>query len=179
MGLAKRKYQQPPRTGMEVFMMLPEGTLAELINDTIYMSPSPDYNHQTILMDIATKIYSYVKKNKTGECIVSPMDVFFDIKNVLQPDILFISMENKGIIKDGKIKGCPDLIIEIFSPGNRRHDAEKKKGIYEKFGVKEYFIVDPENKETIAWYLTGKKYIKQQSVKGKIKSKQLKKTFAF
>jgi Uma2 family endonuclease len=179
MGLAKKKYQPPPRTGMEVFMMLPEGTLAELINDTIYMSPSPDYYHQTVLMDIATNIYTYVRKNKIGECIVSPMDVFFDSKNVLQPDILFIAAENMGIIKEGKVKGSPDLVIEILSPGNRKHDTEKKKVIYEKFRVKEYFIVDSENKETITWYLTGKKYAKQRSAKGKIKSKLLKKTFSF
>ena len=109
----------------------------------------------------------------------SPIDVFFDNMNALQPDILFIADENMGIIKKGKVKGSPDLIIEILSPGNRKHDTEKKKTIYEKFGVKEYFIVDPENKETITWYLTGKKYAKQESVKGRIKSKLLKKTFSF
>ena len=179
MGLAKKKYQPPPRTGMEVFMMLPEGTLAELINDTIYMSPAPDFLHQQVIMSISTSIFTFIKRNKLGECVASPADVFFDNKNVLQPDILFISTENIGIVKSNKIKGCPDLIIEVLSPGNKDHDRITKKTIYEKFGMKEYFIVDPENKETITWYLIGKKYAKQRSVKGKIKSKLLKKTFSF
>lgn len=178
MGLAKTKYQRPPRTGMEVFMMLPEGTLAELINDIIYMSPSPDFPHQEVSTELLTQIRNHTKKNNLGTCLPT-IDVFFDNKNVLEPDILFISKENMDIVRDRKIKGCPDLIIEILSPGNRKHDTEKKKAVYEKFGVKEYFIVDPENKEIITWYLTGKKYAKQQSVKGKIKSKLLKKTISF
>ena len=178
MKLTRKKYQQPPRTGMDVFMMLPEGTLAELINDTIYMSPTPNYSHQDLCAELSMQIRLYAKKNVLGSCIAAPMDVFFDSKNVLQPDIIFIAAENMGIIKNGKIKGCPDLIIEVLSPGNRRHDIETKKGIYEKSGVKEYFVVDPENKEIITWYLAGKKYVKQKSVKGKIRSKLLKKTFS-
>ncbi|MEI9911018.1 MAG: Uma2 family endonuclease [Bacteroidota bacterium] len=83
------------------------------------------------------------------------------------------------VIKGGKVKGCPDLIIEVLSPGNIDHDKVTKKAAYEKFGVKEYFIVDPATKVTFTWYLTGKKYVKQLSVKGKIKSKLLKKTFSF
>jgi Uma2 family endonuclease len=179
MGLAKRKYQQPPRTGMDAFMMLPAGTLAELINDTIYMSPAPDYLHQKIVLKLASDIQSYAQVEKMGECIISPIDVFFDSKNVLQPDILFITSENMDIIKNGKVKGVPDIIIEILSFGNKRHDTEKKKTIYEKFGVKEYFIIDPENKDIITYFLSEKKYVKQPAAKGKIKSKLLKKTFSF
>jgi Uma2 family endonuclease len=179
MGLAKKQYQLPPRTGMEVYMMLPEGTLAELINDIIYMSPTPDFNHQKISMKLSREISFFVEAGNLGECITAPMDVFFDNKNVLQPDILFIAKENLGIIKNGKVKGAPDLIIEILSPGNKRHDTEKKKAAYEKFGVKEYFVTDPETKETITWYLQNGAYVKQKSEKGKLKSKLLKKTFSF
>ncbi|MBX9784478.1 MAG: Uma2 family endonuclease [Chitinophagaceae bacterium] len=177
MGLARRKYQTPPRSGMEVYMLLPEGTLAELINDTIYMSPTPNYYHQSVSLKIASEINFYVQGNNLGECVTAPMDVFFDDRNALQPDILFISKENLSIVNKGKIKGSPDLIIEVLSPGNKKHDTERKKAIYEKFGIKEYFIVDPETKETITWYLIDGKFIKQQSTK--IKSKLLKKTFTF
>ena len=70
MGLAKKKYQVPPRTGMEAFMMLPEGTSAELINDVIYIFPSPDYIHQSILCEVACQIYSYTKENRIGSCVM-------------------------------------------------------------------------------------------------------------
>ena len=178
MELAKKKYQSPPRTGMEVFLMLPEGTLAELINDAIYISPMPNYKHQDLCTELTVQIRSYAKEKNLGNCLMR-IDVFFDDKNVLEPDIIFISNESMGIIKEGKIKGSPDVAIEILSPGNKKHDTERKRVIYEKFGVKEYFIVDPENKETITWYLTNKKYIKQRSQKGKIKSTLLKKAFSF
>jgi Uma2 family endonuclease len=179
MGLAKKTYKLPPRTGMEVYMMLPEGTLAELINDTIYMSPTPDFYHQEISFQLALQIGLHVQANESGKIVTAPMDVFFDDKNVLQPDILFIAKENLDIVKKGKVKGTPDLIIEILSPGNKKHDTEVKKAIYEKFAVKEYFIVDPETKETITWYLVNGKFVKQQSTKAKIKSKLLRKTFSF
>jgi Uma2 family endonuclease len=179
MGLAKRKYQTPPRSGMEVYMMLPEGTLAELINDTIYMSPTPNFNHQDTAGELYTQIRQWSKEKKMGVCVIAPMDVFFSSKNALQPDILFILNANIDIIQDGKVHGSPDLIIEILSPGNKKHDTEVKKAIYEKFAVKEYFVVDPETKETITWYLMNGKFIKQQSAKAKIKSKLLKKTFSF
>ena len=178
MGVAK-KYISPPRSAMEVFMMLPEGTLAELINDTIYMAPAPGYEHQKVILDLAFQMHGYIEKNKIGTCVLAPIDVFFDNKNVLQPDILFISKQNMGIIKSGKIKGTPDIIIEILSPGNKKPDTEKKKVVYEKFGVKEYFTADPETKETITWYLTRNKFVKQVSAKGKLKSKLLRKTFSF
>jgi Uma2 family endonuclease len=178
MRLTEKKYQHPPRTGMEVFMMLPEGTWAELINDVIYMSPTPNYKHQKLSAALIAEIYVHAKKNESGTCLAT-IDVFFDGKNVFQPDILFITKENMGIIQNGKIKGSPDLIIEILSPGNKKHDTEKKKTVYEKFGVKEYFIIDPESKTTITYYLTGKKYSRQRSLKSKITSKLLKKTFTF
>jgi Uma2 family endonuclease len=80
---------------------------------------------------------------------------------------------------DGKIKGVPDFVIEILSPGNKKHDTEKKKAVYEKFGVKEYFIIDPDNKETTSYYLLNNKFVKQEPAKGKVRSKLLKKVFTF
>ena len=108
------------------------------------------------------------------------MDVFLDNRNAVQPDVLVILADSLVILTDdGKIKGAPDLIIEILSPGNKKHDTEKKKTLYEKFGVKEYFIIDPDNKDTTAYYLAHNKFVKQESVKGKVKSKLLKKVFSF
>lgn len=179
MGLTERKYTPPPRTGMEVFMTLPEGTLAELINDRIYMSPSPFYSHQNISAELAMQIRYYVKQNNLGICIAAPIDIFFDDKNVLQPDIVFIAKENMSIIKDNRIKGSPDLIIEILSPGNKNHDLEIKRDIYEKFGIKEYFIVEPETKETITYYMQNKKFEKQPSTKEIITSNLLNNSFSF
>ena len=158
--------------------MLPEGTLAEVIDNTLYMSPSPIFSHQEVLGDLYNTIYTQVKALSLGKCVVAPMDVYLDKQNIVQPDILFINNANLNIIKSGKVRGAPNLLIEILST-NRKHDLEKKKALYEKFGVKEYFIVDPATKETFTYYHNGQKYIQQESKPGKIKSKLLKKVFGF
>lgn len=98
---------------------------------------------------------------------------------MLQPDIVFISKDNLHIIKDDRIKGSPDLIIEILSHGNQSHDLEIKKEIYERFGVKEYFIVNPKNKEVIAYSLENGKFLQQSSETGIVKSRLLGNSFLF
>jgi Uma2 family endonuclease len=173
-----KKYKSPPRTAMEVFEMLPEGTLAEVINNLIYMSPAPSFEHQDLLGDLFADIKIHVRNHQLGKCVFSPVDVYLGDTNAVQPDIVFIASGNLHIIQNGKVKGVPDLIIEVLSE-NRKHDLETKKNLYEAFAVKEYFIIDPSTKETLTYYYDGEKYIQQKSVTGKIKSKLLKKTFAF
>lgn len=179
MNLVKNTtHQLPPRTAMEVFEMLPQGTLAEVINNTIYMSPAPSLQHQIVIGELFTNINMFVKTNQIGLCLVAPVDVYFDGNNALQPDILFISNANMGIINNDKVKGVPDLVIEVLSQ-DKKYDLETKKVVYEKFGVKEYFVIDPFTKEVVCFYFDGKKYISQESKTGKLKSKLLKKTFSF
>ena len=168
-----------PRTAVELFEILPEGLLCQVIENTLYMSPTPDYYHQNLSGELYFAIMTIIKQTDLGNCITAPMDVFLNENNAFQPDILFIAKNNLGIIKDGKIRGTPDLIVEILSPGSIRHDTVTKRNVYEKCGVKEYFIVDPKNKEVITYYLKDKNFVKQVSKKGKLVSKLLKKTIVF
>ena len=171
-------HQLPPKTAMEVYEMLPEGTLAEVINNTIYMSPAPSYQHQRVVTKLILVVSSFIDDNDLGECVISPVDVYFDGNNTLQPDILFISKANLGIVQDGKVKGSPDLVIEVLSL-DKKYDLETKKTIYEQFGVKEYFVVDPFTKEVVTFYFYGKQYMLQESKIGKLTSKLLEKVFSF
>jgi Uma2 family endonuclease len=176
---ATAKIFTPPRTAKEVFDMLPEGTLAEVIDNNIYMSPPPETAHQRVSIKLSSLLWLFVEEErKLGICITAPAGVHLDENNIVEPDIFFVSNERLSIVKKKGVEGSPDLVIEILST-NRKHDLEKKKDLYEKFGVKEYFIVDPETKETFTYYHNGKKYMQQESKKGKIKSKLLKKTFSF
>jgi Uma2 family endonuclease len=179
MGTTKRKYAAPPRTAMEVYELLPLGTLAEVILNTIYISPAPSFEHQRVITYLSRLIDAYTSLNKIGVAVVSPVDVYLDDKNIVQPDIVYLSNSSLKHVKSGKIKGTPDLIVEVLSPGNEKHDLEKKKAIYETFGVKEYFIVDPKTKAVISYYLVKNKFSKQFSAKGKINSKLLNKVFEF
>jgi Uma2 family endonuclease len=170
-----------PRTAYDVWQVLPQGTLAELYNNTIYMSPAPDFAHQTISASLFRSISNYIFKKKLGVVLFSPVDIELDKKNVFQPDIIFISNSNlKKIVKDDKIKGAPDLVIEILSPGkeNRKRDLEDKHKIYEKFGVKEYIVVDPKSKEIHQFVLEGKKFTPRPVSVSTFKSTILNKKFS-
>ncbi|MCE2995667.1 MAG: Uma2 family endonuclease [Cyclobacteriaceae bacterium] len=172
---------QPPRTIMEVYEMLPEGTLAELIDNQIYMSPSPSFFHQDLLFEISLTIRKHLKSSKLGTLVVAPFDVWLDqSKNAVQPDIVVILEQNPAKIdKAGRFVGIPDLLIEILSPNNKEHDLHKKKDLYEKFGVQEYWIVDPETNIALGFALKDKRYIKISEEIGKISSELLKANFNF
>jgi Uma2 family endonuclease len=171
----------PPRTIMEVFKMLPEGTLAEVIENNLYMSPTPVTPHQRIISKLMIKIGSFMEQKKLGEIFTAPFDVFLDeTSNAVQPDILVILHDNAGIIDEAStIHGVPDLIIEVLSPGNKKHDLITKRALYEKFGVKEYWIIDPVTRESIGFSLTDQAYTEQFKGTGEIRSQLLANTFAF
>ena len=171
----------PPRTIMEVFKMLPEGTLAEVIDNTLYMSPTPITIHQWILRKLSTEIDSFLTENNLGELFFAPFDVFLDEKsNAVQPDILVVLNESEHIIDESStIHGVPDFIIEILSPGNKKHDLVTKKELYERFGVKEYWVIDPIEKEATGFSLANLRYSEFFKGKGEIKSRLLNKSFSF
>jgi Uma2 family endonuclease len=162
----------PPKTAMEVFKMLPEGTLAEIINGSIQMSPAPTPSHQSIVRELAYSILKYIKLNRKSDHIFfAPCDVFLDEQlNAVQPDIIFISASKASIIRDEAIHGVPDLIIEVLSPGNASHDLITKKDVYQKFGVQEYWVVTPATKETIGFILKNGSYTESGRYSGKIHS---------
>ncbi|HEY0654292.1 MAG TPA: Uma2 family endonuclease [Chryseosolibacter sp.] len=160
----------PPRTIMEVYEMLPEGTLAELIDGIIYMSPSPVAIHQIVQGNIFRRLGNHVEETDQGIMIPPPMDVFLDDhSNAVQPDIIFIAKPNLDIIKK-KIRGVPDLVGEVISPGNTKHDVERKKNLYERFGVKEYWIIEPESKTATGFHLVNQKFEPLPVSVGKLKS---------
>lgn len=144
-----------PRTIMEVYQALPEGTLAELINGQIIMSPSPNNQHQRVLIRIFRVLYDYINERTLGELLIAPSDVYLDaVANAVQPDIYFVAHSNPMTISNTEPnRGVPDLIIEILSPGNKSYDRLAKKNLYERFCVKEYWIVDPATDEIAVYTL--------------------------
>jgi len=169
----------PPKTIREVWESLPEGTLCQLINDKLVMSPAPIDIHQVILNKINIDISIYLRKNSIGEIRIAPYDVHFSKENILQPDILFLKNENIYKIKSRGLFGAPDLVIEILSPATSHLDFDDKKTIYEKYGVQEYFIVEPNSKSVTSFLLKNKEYVEQKIAKGTIKSALLKAEIKF
>ena len=156
----------PPRTGLQAFELMPEGTLCQLINDTIVMSPAPLFDHQSLCRNIFRAIDRKVVMGNLGETYFAPIDVYLNNKNVYQPDILFISEERKHLIDRKGIVGAPDLIIEILSGGNASYDRGAKKDVYEKTGVKEYWMINPTSKRCEGFILKDGKFKAVEPTKG-------------
>jgi len=172
--------ESPPRTIMQVFKMLPEGTLAEVIDNSLYMSPAPNPYHQRILLRLSSRLDNYILENKLGEILIAPVDLYLDeTANVVQPDILFFSKNNPLVVNKSGLHGVPDLIIEILSPGNKEHDLVKKKLLYEKFGVKEYWIIDPETRSSKGYEIKNECYELIGDFESKISSPLLSSDFKY
>jgi len=126
------------------YLNLPEdGKRYEVINGELVMVEAPNTIHQNIIIKIIYEIEDFLRQQKIGKIFCSPTDIKFNDTNVVQPDILFISKERLNIITENNINGAPNLIMEILSPGTAYYDLIGKKELYEQFGVKEYWIVDP------------------------------------
>jgi Uma2 family endonuclease len=108
----------------------------------ISMSPAPHIYHQRLLSKLNSLVLAYLQQNPVGEVFFAPVDVVFSQDNTAQPDLLFIANENAGIVKD-RVFGAPDLAAEILSPSSIHRDRYEKLEQYARFGVKEYWIIDP------------------------------------
>ena len=170
---------RPPRTLLEMFKQLPEGTRVQLIENNLIMSPAPLFVHQEVLMEIIFHLQSFIRQNELGKIVVAPIDVYLDKKDAFQPDIIFISKERLNIIRKNGIYGAPDMIIEILSPSTAKYDLKEKKDVYERYGVKEYWTVEPESKQTEGYFLNNNTFESLGKNNGIIDCRILKTTFKF
>ena len=125
------------------------------------MSPAPSRKHQTLSLKLSVLLYNFLDKSKCN-LFVAPFDVRLPIPSkkkdttVVQPDLCIICDESK--LDDQGCNGAPDLIVEILSPFNTKHDLDTKFRLYEEAGVKEYWIVQPTDQNILVYYLVDNKY---------------------
>ena len=133
---------------LEDYQHLPESETKryELLGGEIVMAPAPTFKHQDILLKLVYRLKSFVESHRSGSVAVAPLDVTLSEEDVVQPDILFISRERRGIIQEDGIHGAPDLVIEILSPATAGRDRSFKRTLYARSGIREYWLVDPETK---------------------------------
>jgi Uma2 family endonuclease len=155
------------------YQQLPEGAPYQLINGKLIMSPSPNRTHQKLIGRIYAMILGHCDKTNIGDVYIAPSDVYLDDENVVQPDIYFVSSNNLSILTDAGAEGAPDMIIELLSPSNAYYDLRAKLQLYEKYAVKEYFIVDPEDNMVIAYKFTEGRYKELYREYKKIESEEL------
>ncbi|MDE5719043.1 MAG: Uma2 family endonuclease [Lachnospiraceae bacterium] len=134
---------------------LPEGERAELIDGKMYMMAAPTLTHQDILMWLSARIWSYIEEHG-GSCKVLPAPFAVYIKddehNYVEPDVVVVCDPDK--LDEKGCHGAPDWVIEIVSPSSKTMDYIGKCALYEAAGVREYWIVDPKERNVAVYDFT-------------------------
>jgi Uma2 family endonuclease len=128
-----------------------DGKRHEIIDGEHYVTPSPNTKHQQIVGNLHAAFRSHLKSQPLGAIFVAPFDVVFSDLDVVEPDLLYVSRERRDVLTEAHVKGSPDLVVEVLSPGTRKTDEVTKRKLYERFDVQEYRVIDPEL-ETIKIY---------------------------
>ena len=133
---------------IEEFWALPESMLPiEYINGEIIMSPTPTVAHQAVLRNVFRVLDEFVQRTATGSVFFAPLDVVLPSGDVVQPDAFFLTNEESARAHAAtRVHGAPSFLVEVLSPGSIKHDAIRKRHLYEKNGVREHWIVDPKTK---------------------------------
>lgn len=137
-----------------------DGLRRELLDGELIVSPSPVVRHQEVLGRLFLAIGGYVAEHGGGKAYLAPLDVVLSDSNVFEPDLLFIAEADLGILTEKNVQGAPSLAIEVVS--DSRIDRVRKRKVYERFGVPEYWVVDPDADRVEIYRLEGPTYAKPQ-----------------
>ncbi len=137
-----------------------DGKRRELLDGELIVSPSPRLRHQEIVGRLYLSLGNHVVQQGSGRVYLGPTDILFSDRNVLVPDVLFVADERLGILTEKNIQGVPSLVIEVLS--NPRIDRVRKRDIYGRFGVPEYWFVDPEADRVEIYHATDAGYGKPE-----------------
>ena len=128
----------------------------EIIDGELIVSASPVVRHQRLVGRLLFAIAKHLEAHGGGEVFGSPLDTLFSDRNVVQPDVMFIADEDAGIITDKNVRGVPSLVVEVVS--DPRMDLIRKKELYARFRVPEYWVVEPELDHVQVFKLAGDDY---------------------
>lgn len=121
-----------------------DGLRHEIIDGEHYVTPSPATRHQRISRNLLHVIQTYLDTHPIGELFAAPFDALLSDFDIVVPDLLYLSTERARFLTSKNLQGPPDLVIEILSPSTRSRDRKLKRDLYERVGVREYWVVDPE-----------------------------------
>jgi Uma2 family endonuclease len=128
------------------FLLFPDdGRRHEIIDGEHYVTPSPNLRHQRLVGRLHLSIGNYLAAHPgAGQVFLAPLDVVLSYHDVVEPDLLFVAGDQAAIMTEKNIQGPPALVIEVISKSTRKKDAQTKRRLFERTGVREYWLVDPE-----------------------------------
>jgi Uma2 family endonuclease len=162
--MSGRDEMRPATPGVKLtyddFVLFPDdGQRHELIDGVHYVTPSPARKHQAIVWNLTLLIGNYLRDQPVGRAFSAPFDVVFSEFDVVEPDLLFVSSARlHEILTTKHVRGAPDLVVEIGSPATRKRDETIKRRLYERFGVSEYWVIDPDGDFVHVYRRSGEGY---------------------
>jgi Uma2 family endonuclease len=142
------------------FVLFPaDGLRHELIDGALCVTPAPLARHQEISVRLTMLIGSWLDVHPTGHLFHAPTDVVLGPHDVVEPDLLYVSNARaREVLAPEHLTGAPELVIEITSPGTRPRDEALKHRLYERSGVLEYWVVDPNSETVRVWRSTAARF---------------------
>ena len=129
-----------------------DGNRYEAIAGDLYVTPAPSVRHQMISQRLNLELVRILQMGGHGHVLYAPLGVHFPATGEgVQPDLMFVSHERRGILAPDELRGPPDLVVEILSPSTAARDRDLKRVLYERQGVAEYWIVDPDARAVEVW----------------------------
>jgi Uma2 family endonuclease len=139
-------------TWRDALLMPEDGKRYEAIDGDLYVTPAPKPRHAWISYELVQALHRLLVEPGHGRVFYAPVGVEFPASEEgVQPDILFIAKDRLEIVGEDWTRGAPDLVIEILSPSTAERDRTVKLKLYQRQGVGEYWIVDPETKVVEVW----------------------------
>jgi Uma2 family endonuclease len=142
--------------------LIPEahpGDRHELIDGELAVTPVPIIKHQIVNANVTSALDRHVRDAGLGMVFHPPTGIRFSPHYLLVPDVCFVARKRLHILGAKTINAAPDLVVEILSPGTRRRDVETKRDVYARFGVREYWIVDLDERMVTVLTLVGNTYV--------------------
>jgi len=142
----------PSITWQDVQQMPDDGNRYEAIEGNVYMTPAPTFRHQRVSLRLLLALDRILEQPGRGVVVPAPFGVEFPrTGDGVQPDLLFVSNDRRGLITNAGLTGAPDLVVEILSRATASRDRGLKLRLYERQGVHEYWIVDPDENTVDVW----------------------------
>jgi len=137
---------QRARITYQDYLQMPEGERYEVLEGDLKMVPAPSERHQRVVLALSYVLVTQVERLGLGRVNIAPLDVILEDDTVVQPDLCIVLKDRLSIVAPEGLRGAPDLMVEVLSPRTAARDREVKRRLYGRYGVREYWIVDPDGR---------------------------------
>lgn len=134
-----------------------EHDFIQLIDGEVVIGMPPILKHQAIVRELLI-LFGLIARNTGGTAFSAPIEVYLDVHNVYEPDVLYLTPDTQCRLEEKRIVGAPELVVEVLSPSTAKYDRQEKYEAYQQYGVSEYWIVDPVHEVVEVWQLDGNRF---------------------